>query len=222
MERTVQKLHPALTAGQRLVLRGSNVLAFSFQGSWDGGCALHSAAMALAMLGCLSYPMYVPLRRNRAETSLWKSFEPYYLTGVALDELAVVIRKLSWGLRPVLLDESPPAKVISFCERELARGWPVIVSWRERRRSALHAVLVVGIEGLQSGRVFIPHTLLVLDPAETEPVLVTYNARMTSLQRGRSNRPSAWQYVTAGSCKHIEPVSALSIRKSAGHQHEDR
>ncbi len=48
MEFTVQKLHPALQPGRRLTLANSNAPAFSFQGCWDGGCALHATAMALA------------------------------------------------------------------------------------------------------------------------------------------------------------------------------
>ena len=95
MERTVQKLHPALTAGQRLTLTGSSTPAFSFQGSWDGGCALHAAAMALAMLGLLTRPLYMSQSRNCAEAMFWRRAEPYYLSGISLDELATLIRELN-------------------------------------------------------------------------------------------------------------------------------
>ena len=115
MERTVQKLHPALTAGQRLTLAGSSIPAFSFQGSWDGGCALHSAAMAVAMLGHLARPLHVSQRRTGTDAAFWKRVQPYYLAGICLDELATLIWELNWGLRPVHF-EGEHARVVSFCE----------------------------------------------------------------------------------------------------------
>lgn len=216
MERTVQKLHPALAAGQRLTLAGSNTPAFSFQGSWDGGCALHAAATALAMLGLLTRPLYMSQSRNWAEAMFWKRAEPYYLGGISLDELATVIWELNWGLRPVHF-EGAHTQVIQFCEREISRGWPVVVSWREWRRPQLHAVLVVGIEGQQSGRTFTPHTLLVLDSAAAEPSLVTYNARLTYRAPGTATgkRSARAQYETAHGRHTIELVGALPFRPTA-------
>ncbi|WP_104656974.1 hypothetical protein [Ralstonia insidiosa] len=216
MERTVQKLHPALAAGQRLTLTGSSTPAFSFQGSWDGGCALHAAAMALAMLGLLTRPLYMSQSRNWAEAMFWRRAEPYYLSGISLDELATVIWELNWGLRPVLF-EGAHTQVIQFCEQEILRGWPVVVSWRELRRSQLHAVLVIGIEGQQSGRAFTPHTLLALDSAAAEPTLATYNARLTYRAPGkRTDKGSARaQYVAAHGRHTIELVGALSFRPIA-------
>ena len=212
MQRTVQKLHPALAAGQRLTLTDSNTPAFSFQGSWDGGCALHSVAMALAMLGRLTYPIRVSQSRDRADAAFWKRVEPYYCGGISLDELTIVIWELNWGLRPVLF-EGTHTRVIQFCEREISHGWPVIVSWRERYRSQLHAVLAVGIEGRQCGRRFTPHTLLALDPAGSEPALAAYNARMT--YGGTGKRSACAQYVAAHARHTIELVGALSFRPTA-------
>ncbi|MCT7313249.1 hypothetical protein N5J06_19930 [Ralstonia sp. CHL-2022] len=146
----------------------------------------------------------------------WKRAAPYYLGGISLDELATVIWELNWGLRPVLF-EGPHTQVIQFCEREISRGWPVVVSWREWHRSQLHAVLVVGIEGRQSGRTFTPHTMLALDSAAAEPSLVTYNARLTYRTPGtRTGKRSAHaQYVTAHGRHTIELVGALSFRPTA-------
>lgn len=214
MERTVQKLHPALAAGQRLVLRGSNVPAFSFQGSWDGGCALHSAAMAIAMLGHLERPLHVSQRRSGTDAEFWKRAQRYYLTGICLNELATLMWELNWGLRPELF-EGAHARVVSFCEQELARGWPVVISWRERHRSSLHAVLVVGTESYQIGRALMSHTLLVLDPAEAEPSLAVYNVRMTYRVPGLRRTDRYAQYVTAHGRRIVELVGALSFRQVA-------
>ncbi|WP_287382730.1 hypothetical protein [Ralstonia sp.] len=195
-------------------MAGSNVAAFSFQGAWDGGCALHSAAMAVAMLGRLAFPLRVSQRRGGREAAFWKHAEPYYLAGISLDDLATLVWELNWGLRPVLF-EGRHTKVVGFCEQELARGWPVIVSWRERHRSQLHAVVVVGIEGQRVGRTFTPHTLLALDPAQAEPTLAVYNARITFRTPGASKRNAHAQYVTAHDRCAIELVGALSFRQTA-------
>lgn len=181
----MQRVHPALRPGQRLTLANSNAPAFSFQGAWDGGCALHATAMAIAMLGRLGDPLRVPWRRRSAETKFWQQAWPFYLSGVTLAELAALIRQLEWGLRPTVFEGSH-AKVVGFCEQEVSRGWPVILAWREVRSSHLHAVLAVGLEGQQKGRTFEPHTMLLIDSAEGEPSLAVHNARLTwsALQPG--------------------------------------
>lgn len=211
----MQKLHPALQPGQRLSLAESNVAAFSYQGSWDGGCALHATAMALAMLGRLSDPLRVPGRRRRgAEAEFWKRASPHYLGGISLDELATLIWELNWGLRPAVF-EGAHAEVTGFCEQEVSRGWPVIVSWREARSAHLHAVLAVGIEGRQSGRTFDPHTLLLIDPAEAEPMLAVHNARLTWAATKPGRRAAYAEYVTASYRRRVVLAGAVSIRQTA-------
>lgn len=207
----MQKLHPALSPGQRLVLTGSNIAAFSYQGSWDGGCALHSAAMAMAMLGRLSNPLRLTWRRGGAETKFWQGAAPHYLSGISLDDLSKLIRKFDGGLRPIVC-EGANTEAIQFCEREISRGWPVVVSWRERHRVQEHAVLVVGVEGRKQGRTFRPHTLLALDPAECEPSLTVYNARLTWTASGRRKDNAHVRYVTATYRRAIVVTGAISIR----------
>lgn len=210
----MQKLHPALEPGQRLVVTGSNIAAFSYQGAWDGGCALHSAAMAMAMLGRLSSPLRLTWRRGGAEAKFWKHAERYYLSGITLDDLSTLIEDLDWGLRPVVF-EGTHTDVIGFCQRELSRGWPVIASFRERHRAPEHAVLVVGVEGRKQGRKLQPHTLLALDPAECEPSLTVYNARLTYIAPGRTKRDAQMRYITASYRRTIVLTSAISIRAAS-------
>ncbi len=211
MEFTVQKLLPKLRSGRRLTIVGSNVPAFSFQGAWDGGCALHATAMAIAMLGRLSDPLRVPSRRHGPEAAFWELVWPFYLDGVTLEELEALIWELGWGLRPTVFEGSH-ANVLQFCEREVLSGRPVIVTWRQLRRAALHAVLAVGIEGRQTGRAFEAHSLLLIDSAETEPTLTAYNARLT-WGTGRSSRPNeSVRYITAFDERKIVLIGAMSIR----------
>lgn len=211
MEFTVQKLLPELQSGRRLKITGSNFPAFSFQGAWDGGCALHATAMAIAMLGHLSDPLRVPSRRSGPEAAFWELAWPFYLSGVTLEELENLILELGWGLRPTLF-EGAHAKVLRFCEQEVLCGRPVIVTWRQLRRAALHATLIVGIEGRQVGRNFEGHTLLVIDSAEAEPMLAVHNARLTWAMERRGRQSGYARYVTAFEERKIALGGAMSIR----------
>lgn len=211
-EFTAQRIHSSLQIGQRLVLADSKVPAFSYQGAWDGGCCLHVAAMALGMLGLLSQPLRVTSGRGHVESRFWRRAEQYYLSGISLDDLSTLLQELGVGVRPVLCEGSH-AKVAGFCEQEVLRGWPTIVCWRERHRTQLHAVLAVGVEGRQTGRVFKPHTLLALDPAECEPSLSACNARLTWNAGGLRARDGYAAYETASYRRTVVLAGALSVRK---------
>ncbi|HGL5383452.1 hypothetical protein [Burkholderia orbicola] len=210
MEFIVQKLHPALRPGRRLTIVGSNVPTFSFQGSFDSTCALHAAAMALAMHGCVTNPLRALSRRSSREAEYVRKATPFWRTGISLDELQTLIRELNWGLRPAVF-EGTHAHVLRFSEREVLHGRPVIVTWRELHRATLHAVLAVGIEGRQTGRTFEGRTLLLIDSAETEPVLTVYNARLT-WTTGRGRKDEYAQYVTAFERRKVILAGAMSIR----------
>ncbi|AJX82368.1 hypothetical protein BG97_3187 [Burkholderia pseudomallei 7894] len=211
MEATVQQLHPALQSGRRLTLVGSNTPAFSFQGCWDGGCACHATAMALAMLGFLSDPLNVSSRRRAPEAEFWRRAQPFYFSGVSLEELQPLIQELDVGLRPTRF-EGAHADVLRFSEREVLRGRPVILTFRQSRRATLHAVLAVGIEGRRIGRTFDGHTLLVVDSAEAEPVLTAYNARLTRVAADRGRFGGHARYVTGLDQRKVVLTGAMSIR----------
>jgi hypothetical protein len=213
MEFTVQKLHPALQPGRRLTIVGSNAPAFSFQGAWDGGCALHATAMAVAMLGRLSDPLRVPLRRRGPEAEFWNKAWPFYLSGIRIKELETLVWELNWGLRPKVFEGSH-VDVLRFCESEVLRQRPVILVWEELRRAALHAVIAVGTEGTQTGRVFEGHTLLIIDSAEAEPVLAVHNARLTWTPTGHGKRSPYAHYVTTYEQRKVVLVGAMSIRQA--------
>lgn len=210
MESTVQKLLPALQPGRRLTIVGSNVPAFSFQGSFDSTCALHAAAMALAMHGCVTNPLRALSRRSSREAEYVRKATPFWHTGISLDELQTLIRELNWGLRSAVF-EGAHAHVLRFSEREVLHGRPVIVTWRELRRATLHAVLAVGIEGRQTGRTFEGHTLLLIDSAETEPILAVHNARL-AWATGPGRKDEYAQYVTAFERRKVVLAGAMSIR----------
>ena len=198
----IQKFHPGLRPGQQLVGAGSGNPLFSRQGHWDGGCTLHCVAMALALLGRLDDPVDIRRRDTGPEAGFWDRAWPHYLHGLTLSELASFIWELDLGVRPVAA-RGGPATVLHFCERELARGRPVIIAWRSHAPQA-HAALMIGVEGRQHKRAFTPHALLLLDPAEAEPGRAACNARMEF----EAERPS---YATATTTYPVVIEGAVSI-----------
>ncbi len=176
-EMLIQKFHPALRPGQQLVLADSGNPIFSRQGHWDGGSTLHSVAMALALLGRIADPVWLPYHTCGAERTVWDRAWPHYLHGLTLSELASFIAELNLGLRPVVRTGSVPA-ILRFSERELSAGHPVIVGWNQTHPVSAHAALVTGIEGCLRGRAFRPNSLLLLDPAGDAPALAGFNARL--------------------------------------------
>lgn len=203
----VQKLLPTLQPGRRLVVAGSDAALHSRQGAWDGGCALHCAAMALALLGLLRDPSGLRGAADDAGAAFWDRAWPHYLHGVTLGELRGLLAELRWGLRTAVEAESHEA-VARFCERELARGRPVVASWRRPDEAGCHAALAVGVEGRTHGHRFAADTLLMLDPAEPAPRLAAHNARLT---HAMPDRPGRGCYVTADGRQAVLLDGALSI-----------
>ncbi|WP_186136265.1 hypothetical protein [Burkholderia gladioli] len=173
----IQKFHAALYPGESPAVAATGAKLFSRQGHWDGGSTLHCVAMALALLGKIDDPVWLPYHEDGTERTVWDHAWPHYLHGLTLSELASFIAELNIGVRPVLRDGSATS-ILRFSEKELAAGNPVIVGWNQPHPVSAHAALVVGIEGRQNGRTFEPHSLLLLDPAGDAPVLAGFNARL--------------------------------------------
>ncbi|WP_438332260.1 hypothetical protein [Burkholderia pseudomallei] len=184
----IQKFHQGIRLGQQTTLTDSGAPLFSRQGHWDGGSTLHCVAMALAMLGRLADPIFLPYHATGTERVVWDHAWPHYLHGLTLSELGSFIAELNLGVQPIVRS-GEVSTVLNFAARELHAGRPVIVGWHWRHPVTSHAALVVGIEGRQSGRNFEPHALLLLDPAGNEPGLAGFNAR---LDRHDSERLRYW------------------------------
>ncbi len=201
----VQKFHPALRFGRRLATVHSDNPLFSRQGHWDGGSTLHCAAMALALLGRIGDPLWLPYHEDGNERTVWDHAWPHYLHGLTLSELASFIAELNLGLRTA--DEGGQAtSLVRFCERELHAGWPVVIGWQQRLPVQAHAALVTGIEGHLHGRTFDPHALLLLDPAGDDPGFVGFNARLDCLAN------EVLLYHSTSAARAVTPEGALSIR----------
>lgn len=210
MEFTVQKLHPALRSGRRLLITGSNSPTFSFQGSFDSSCALHATAMALALHRRMQNPLRPTSRYSYSERDFIRRAIPYWHSGIPMADLHTLMWELNLELRPVYF-EGAHADVIRFCEHEARQGQPVVMAFRERHRTCQHAVLVVGVEGRQIGRTFEGHTLLAIDSSEVEPSLAAYNARLTWSDDDRRSARHA-VYETTFDRKRVVVTEAISLR----------
>lgn len=201
----IQKFHPGIQLGREPLCRHSKNPLFSRQGHWDGGSPLHCVAMALALLGKLDDPRYVPYHDTGNERIAWDAAWPHYLHGLTLSELASFIAELNLGVQPVV-HTGPARDILPFCSRELATGRPIIVGWQQEPPVTAHAALVVGIEGRQMGKAFVPHALLLLDPAENAPMLASCNARLEFTHARHA------AYTTAHATRRVQLRGAVSIR----------
>ena len=183
---------------------------FSRQGNWDGGSTLHCVAMALAMMGGLSDAVNITQHSDGQEANFWDRAWPHYLHGLTLSELGSFVWELNAGFRPVTI-LGGPTTILRFCEKELTKGAPVILCWRSRHPAQRKAALVIGVEGLQRSRAFSSHALLLLDPAEPEPVLAGCNARLEFGNR------TFLSYVTARATHRVTIDGALSVRRLVHH-----
>ncbi|KWO50039.1 hypothetical protein [Burkholderia territorii] len=201
----VQKFHHGMRLGQQPTIAASGNPLFSRQGHWDGGSTLHCVAMALALLGKLNDPVYLPYHPFGPEQIVWDDAWPHYLTGLTLEELAEFVANLNLDVRPAA-DTTTGMDLLRFVERELQAGWPVIVGWQQRQTVRRRAALAVGIEGRQSAQAFEPHALLLLDPSGDAPGLAGFNARI-DMHDGNLIR-----YWSASVVPTVSIVGALSIR----------
>lgn len=212
----IQKFHPGIRLGQQPALAKLGTPLFSRQGHWDGGSTLHCVAMALALLGKLTDPVYLPYHGTGPEQIVWDDAWPHYLTGLTLGELAEFVANLNLDVRPATCTASG-VDLLRFVERELHAGWPVIVGWQQRQTVRRRSALVVGLEGWQSAQAFEPHALLLLDPSGDAPGLAGFNARLDmhdgDLIRHRS--PSAARAVSLMGALSIRTVNPSAIRATA-------
>lgn len=201
----IQKFHPAIRLGQQPIIARTGNALFSRQGHWDGGSTLHCVAMALSLLGKLTDPVYLPYHGNGPEQKVWDDAWPHYLNGMTLTELASFIAELNLGVRPATCTTSGH-DLLSFTQRELGAGWPVIVGWQQRHPVKWRAALVVGIEGRQNGRAFDTQTLLLLDPAGDAPEFAGCNARVAR------HNDTLFRYQSPSASRGVKLLGGVSIR----------
>jgi hypothetical protein len=168
--------------------------------------------MALQIVGCIRDSSCIVTSRRRLEAGLWRRTIPYFFKGVTFRELAALIAQLDCGIQTKVAENGSHREVIAFIERELARKRLVICSWHAVGESHSHAVLAIGVEGIQHSRRFEAHALLILDPAEAPPgSMATCNARLHYSGREPTVRPRYATYTTAEAAYPIVLNGAASI-----------
>ncbi len=215
MSFVVQRFHPGIRPGLNLGSANSKFAVHSQQGQWDSACALYCVAMALQITGLIADSSCVAAHRRRLEAAFWKRAVCYFFTGATFRELEALIAELDCGMRTKVAESGSHRKVIAFIERELARKRLVICSWRGVGESHSHAVLAIGVQGVEDARRFDGQTLLLLDPAEGPPAkMATCNARLDYAGKEPGKWPRYATYTTIDATFSVVLNGAISIDAS--------
>lgn len=178
--RLQQRFYPTLRIGlSAMVERGQrDVPLHCRQGDLDGACGAHCAAMALTLLGRIVNVSALSKRTKGVAARLWQAAQATYFDGTTASELAAMIESVDADLH-IEHTTGTHRRCLEFVQQQFDAGRLVIFAWRSKSGKDHHWVLVVGMEGMQHGRVFTPQTFLMLDPGAPPPVLCGYNARLS-------------------------------------------
>jgi hypothetical protein len=174
-----QRFHPRLKIGYTAlaVIGKRTVPVHCRQGEIDGACGTYCAVMALTILSKINNPSILVERRSGVAARLWHLARESYFDGIKAKSLADLLESIGADIQ-IAVDARSRRSVLMFSKEQLSLSRLVILSWRTRKYTLHHWVLVVGIEGLQRGRTFIPTTFLCLDPGAEYPILCGYNGRL--------------------------------------------
>lgn len=207
-----QRFHPLIRPGLHLGAARSTTVVHSQQSRWDSTCALHCLAMVLKITGRIADPSQVATRRRRIESMLWRKTVEVFAKGMTFSELAAFIAELDCGLRTKLLERSSHRGATQWIEHKLAQGRLVVCSVRAVGDQQNHAVLLIGIEGVQRADRFEAHTLLILDPAEGPPAaFASCNARLQYGGKQSETLPRYATYQTAAEKFSVVLNGAVAI-----------
>ncbi|WP_155753440.1 hypothetical protein [Burkholderia territorii] len=168
--------------------------------------------MTLHITGLIDDPRRIATRRRRLEAKLWRKTTEVFAKGITFAELAVFVAELDRGLRTRLLERGPHREVAAFVQGELARERLVICSWREVGSLHNHAVLAVGVTGVERNGQLMPHTLLLLDPAEGPPTAMASCNAQLDYAEGESGKLRRYaRYTTESETLSVVLNGAISI-----------
>jgi len=212
-----QRFYPTLRLGFKagVTLSKHEISVHCRQGDLDGACGLHCAAMALTLMGRITHGPSLPNRRRGTAARLWQAAQETYFDGIDAVDLAEMLDALNTNLQ-IKHFEGNHKKTLEFTKTQIERGGLVILAYRTKDHKVHHYVLVIGVEGLQSGRTFTTATLLALDPGLREPEMCAYNGRMHLTSRPIPHSSLYVDYVTNDGEK--EPVTftgAVSIKEAS-------
>jgi hypothetical protein len=139
---------------------------------------------------------------------LWTLAKGSYFDGMNAVELADLLDALDANLQVSYVSGSHRI-CQEFTLQQCNSGCLVITSWKSRTDH--HWVLVVGIEGMQHERQFVPHAFLCIDPGTVpQPLMSGSNARLKFECTSTKTRPM--QYLSAdGLNTAVRLTSAVAI-----------
>ncbi|MDO8729513.1 MAG: hypothetical protein Q7K26_06590 [bacterium] len=152
------------------------------QSDVDGACGIHTIAMALAVLGIANPRQLQKMTTARSGIAkkLWGLAQDYYFSGMETRQLCDILLALDVGLR-VRIKRAGNKGVAEFTQKHLTAGTIVIVAFSYPKSGDAHFVLVVGVDGTQTGDTrtgFKTDALLVLDPGVDEIAYCGFNGRL--------------------------------------------
>jgi len=174
-----QRFHPRLKIGYTALAEvgKKTVPVHCRQGEIDGACGTYCAVMALTILSKINNPSVLVDSRTGVAARLWRAARESYFDGIKAKSLADLLASIDADVK-IAIDTRSRRSVLMFSKEQLALSRLVILSWRTRKYTLHHWVLVVGMEGIQRGRTFTPMAFLCLDPGAEYPVLCGYNGRL--------------------------------------------
>ncbi|MDB5776098.1 MAG: hypothetical protein JWP38_2231 [Herbaspirillum sp.] len=209
-----QRFHPRLKIGYTAMMdQGKrNVPVHCRQGEIDGACGTYCCAILLTLYGRISNPAVLSERRTGVAARLWKAAQAVYFDGIHAKPLAKMLHSLDADLLIEVCDRSH-SRILLFTEAQLSSGRLVILAWRTRNHAQQHWTLVIGIEGLQSGRRFMPQTFLCLDPGAPQPELCGYNARLEFSEKvpGYSSSFATYLSTDNGNALPVTLIGAVAV-----------
>lgn len=190
---TFQRVHAALQTGHTLTVhqkREELMPCFMQQSVLDASCGLHVAAMLLVILDLVKASALHDMSRRKygVAADVWRAFESTYFTGVHAREWVTLMQGLNLPLE-LKASYGTEGSVDADAVNWLMRGDLVALAFASvQHQRTKHWSLAVGVEGVMLGQRHQPQRILLLDPSAPEPVLRSFNARLSLPQSGLGSR----------------------------------
>ena len=188
-----QRYHASLQTGHYLTVQSKRqdpVRVFFGQGDIDGACGVHVFAMVLVIFDLAKSVALqdMPRRKYGVPAEVWAAFQHTFFCGVHANELVELVESLRLPLN-LTLRQDKEGGLDKWTVDNLLRGELVAVTFASvKNRRTKHWALCVGCEGTTSGRESLTDTILLLDPAGSEPSFQTANSRLCVPQIGPGSR----------------------------------
>ena len=188
-----QRYHASLQTGHYLTVQSKRqdpVRAFFAQGDIDGACGVHVFSIVLVIFDLAKSIALqdMPRRKHGVPAEVWAAFRHTFFCGVHANEFVELVESLKLPLN-LTLRQDKDGGLDKWTVDNLLRGELVAVTFESvKNKRTKHWALCVGCEGKTSGRESRTDTILLLDPAGSEPSFQAANSRLCVPQTGSGSR----------------------------------